>query len=500
MRARWSLLAASLFALVATVSVSAGDAQTRLAPGESFRVSARQAEATLLQVYYAGGGEWRECNASTCTTANRDWGVDSLTYTLALRFHMTRDRRLVSTLRALTQTAPMYPAPCASSSNCGSWSDAPEWDAVALLDEYAATGDQAALTKAEAAFAFVAHASVYALGACSQIDYQQPGGGANQLKTLETDSNLIKAALLLYRATHLASFLEAARAHYAASRTYFFEPKTSLYTVYVFDNGETCTQLPRRFFASVNGNMIWNGVELFHDTGIRSYLDQATATAKAADRGLSDGRGIFTDLQAENDVVEPLVEGMDALAEEHQTFARDWIVRNAAAALSARTADGSFGRFFDGPPPATTVTAWQTNGGLAAEIAAASLAPNTVIPPTTAWAGAVLVHHQITAVPATLGFHGSGIALIGTLGEDCCESGHARVLIDGRETFDATGIWQNKSSLGTSIENTVLFAWRWPSAGPHSLTFEPGIDDPKEGGPFLHLQAFELLGAHPVHR
>lgn len=538
MRARGSILAASLVAVIATVSVSAGDGQagppvlaassrqyrsleadrltlrTTLAafrsplatlgvgatPGESFLVAGRRAEATLLRVFYAGAGEWRECDLSTCATGNRDWGVDSLTYTLALRFDTSRNRRLLGPLRALIRTAPMYPAPCLGSSTCNSWSDVPEWDAIALLDEYAATGDRAALTKARAAFAFVEHSGAYALGACSRIDFQQPGGGANRLKTLETDSNLIKAALLLYRATHLRTYLAAARTHYAASRAYFLDPTSNLYTVYVFDNGLSCVQLPHRFFASVNGNMIWNAVELFRDTGARAYLDQAIATAKAVGRALSDGRGIFTDLQAENDIVEPLVEGMDALAGEHQTFARDWIVRNAAAALSERAPDGSFGRFFDGPPPETTVTAWQTNGGLAAEISAASLATNTVIPTMRAWAGAVLVHHEIAAMPTTLRFRGSGIALFGTLGEHCCESGHARLLIDGRETFDATGIWQNKSSLGTSIDNTVLFAWRWPTAGQHSLTFEPGTENPKEGGSFLHLQAFELLGPHSGRR
>ena len=31
----------------------------------------------------------------------------------------------------------------------------PEWDAIALMDEYQATGDPMALAKAEAAFAFV---------------------------------------------------------------------------------------------------------------------------------------------------------------------------------------------------------------------------------------------------------------------------------------------------------------------------------------------------------
>jgi hypothetical protein len=276
---------------------------------------------------------------------------------------------------------------------------------------------------------------------------------------------------------------------------YFLDPRVPLYTVYVVDNGYTCAQLPHRFFASVNGNMIWNGVELFRDTGARAYLNQAVATARAVDSHLADGRGVFADLQAENDIVEPMVEGMDALALQRRAFARAWILSNAAAALSARAPDGSFGRFFDGPPPATTVTAWQTNGGLAVEIAAATLAPQKAVLTTRAWAKATQVTHEIAVTPATLVFDGSGIALLGTLGENCCEPGHARVLIDGRETFDATGIWQNKSSLGSSIDHTVLFAWRWRSAGTHILTFKPGAENGKEGGTFLHLRGYELLDA-----
>ena len=138
-----------------------------------------------------------------------------------------------------------------------------------------------------------------------------------------------------------------------------------LYTVYVLRRRPRCTQLPHRFFASVNGDMIWSGAELAKDTG-QSGLPRAGARDRASRRlDLIDRRGVFADLQAENDVVEPLVEAMARLAQGGQAFARAWILRNAAAALSARTADGSFGRFFDGPPPRTTVTAWQTNGGLA---------------------------------------------------------------------------------------------------------------------------------------
>src|SRR5262249_9470351 len=187
---------------------------------------------------------------------------------------------------------------CVSASDCGSWSDVPQWDAIALMDEYEATRSAAALAKAKAAFAYVEHSSAYALGACPTIRYQQPGGGGNKLKTLETDANAIKAALLLYRATRDSQYLDAARTHYAAVRTYFLDPEVPLYSVYVFDDGTACTQVPHRFFASVNGDMIWSGLELSSDTGDRGYLGQAVATGRAVDRDLADGRGVFTDLQA----------------------------------------------------------------------------------------------------------------------------------------------------------------------------------------------------------
>jgi hypothetical protein len=459
----------------------------------TFADAGRRATTTLLQVWYAGSGAWRACNAADCATGNSDWGYDSLTYVLASRYAATHDRRLLAPLRELVQSAPTFPAPCTDVSGCDSWSDVPEWDAIALVREYAITRNPAALAKAEAAFAYVESSSAYALGACPRILYQQPGGELNRLKTLETDANLIKAAVLLFGATHRPEYVAAARSHYAAVRAYFLDSAVPLYSVYVFDDGSSCTQVPHRFFASVNGDMIWSGVELYRVTGDRAYLDQAIGTGRAVDRKLGDPRGIFTDLQAENDIVEPLVEGMTALARHRQAFARAWILRNAAAALSARTEDGSFGRFFDGPPPESTVTAWQTNGGLALEIAAAELAAGVQTTPGDAWARAATITADVGTLPASLAVRGSGIALLGTLGEQCCEAGHARVIVDGRETFDQTGIWQNKSSSGRSIPGTVLFAWRWPAAGPHTLAFEPGLENGKEGGAFLHLTGYKLL-------
>src|SRR5258707_8509173 len=133
---------------VASTVLAAGPAGGAGVP--TFAAAGRQATATLLDVWYAGGGLWRSCNASDCASGNVDWGYDSLTYALALRHAATHDSRLLTPLRELVNTAQSWPAPCASVSGCGSWSDVPEWDAIALMDEYEATGDPTALQKAEA--------------------------------------------------------------------------------------------------------------------------------------------------------------------------------------------------------------------------------------------------------------------------------------------------------------------------------------------------------------
>jgi hypothetical protein len=458
--------------------------------GSTFGSAGANASTTLIHGFFTGNGSWQLCSDATCGTSDQDWGADSLTYALSFRQRADPDPALVRVLAQLAASAPSYPAPCTGSS-CGSWSDVPQWDTIALAREYEATRDPAVLAKAETAFEFVEGSPVFSLGACPTIRYQQPYGGTNDLKTLETDGNAIKAALLLYRDSGAANYLLIARQRYEAARRYFLDPKVPLYTAYVFDNGKTCTQLPHRFFASVNGDMIWNGLELSRDTGAPQYLGQAIATARAVAADLDDSRGIFVDLQAENDVVEPLVEAMFALAaDEHLAFARNWIFRNASAALGARAPSGAFGRFFDGPAPTTTVTAWQTNGGLALEIAAAALAPNRTASEPRAWTGSVYVGAAITETPAQLTFSGSGIALVGTLGERCCESGHLRVFVDGQQTFDETGIWQDKSSAGISIPGTVLFAWRWPKPGRHTIRFEAGVPNKKEGTSFVDIQGY----------
>lgn len=440
---------------------------------------------------YAGGGLWKTCLRDDCSRVNRDWGADALTYALYLRWKTTRDAGLVPIFRALVATAPAHGA--CRRRRCTEWSDVLEWDAIAAMREYAVTGEAVALNRAKAAYAAVEGTAAYGGGACPDIRYQRPFGGGGGLKTLETDANAVKAALLLHATTRERRYLDDAKARYAAIRRNFLDPAVPLYTVYVFDDGKRCAQAARRFFASVNGDMIWNGLTLAEATHDSIYRDESIATAHAVDRRLSDAGGIYADLQAENDVAEPLIEAMYELA-VHQpgrgAFARAWVLRNAAAAVGARRADGTYGRFFDGPPPAAPATAWQTNGGLALAIAAAALAPNQAARKTNDWgdAGSKPVSVVTGHLPASVAFTGSGIALIGTLGERCCESGHARLRIDGKETFDRTGVWQNKSSSGRSLPDSVLLAWRWPKAGKHVIELLPGEYNAKEGDSFVHVQ------------
>ncbi len=447
--------------------------------------------SALLSAFYTGAGTWYACEGG-CGAHNLDWGDDALTFTLYLRWATHPDPNLVPIFAALASTAASH-ASCGGP-GCGDWSDVPEWDAIADEREFEVTGDVSALSLSKQAYASVRDSDAYALGACPSIRYQLAFGGGGGLKTLETDSNAIKAALLLWKATGAENYLDDARTAYAAVRRYYLDPLLPLYTVYVYDDGVLCAQLPARFFASVNGNMIWNGVMLASATGDPSYLDDATQTAQAVDGSLSDGRSIFVDLQAENDVVEPLVEAFYTLAVDGQVgMARAWILKNAQAAISAaRTIDGLFGRFFDGPVPTATITAWQANGGLALAIAAAALAPDDVVPPGVGWSGAPSIDRDIATLPSSLAFAGSGVALFGTLGEQCCEPGHASVAIDGA-TVEQTGIWQNKSSAGRAFADTILFAWRWPSPGAHVLEFGPSTTNVKEGGPFLHVGRYVVL-------
>lgn len=465
-------------------AASAADPPAR--PG-TYAALARRALVTLEQEYYNGAGRWNLCVPSQCGAGNRDWGADSLTYVLYLHWLLSRDPAIAPMMNALTATAPR--------SHSGV-SDVPLWDSIAAAHEYQITRNPEALRHAEAYFGYVADSQQFAVGACSGILYQRSYGGSTQLKTLETDANYIKAAVLLYQITHQRSYLTQAEQHYQAVRQYYLSPGTSLYTVYVFDNGTSCTQVPAQYFGSVNGLMIWNGYTLGQLTGQRAYLNEAIATAQDVAANLGDGTGVYADLQAENDLTEPLIESMYLLAVHGQRFARHWLLAAASASagdINART--GAYGRFFDGPPSAAPVTAWQGSGGLALAQVAAALDPQGRPTDPRFWAGASFVRNNLamSKSPVSFSFTGRAVAIIGTIGEHCCTDGHAQVFIDGTQTFDQTGIWQNKSSSGRPLPDSVLFAWRWPRPGQHMIEIGPTAANAKQGGSFFHMIGYYVV-------
>jgi hypothetical protein len=484
--------------LTALLGVACAPAPPRIHPAlpaaSTYADSGDQVVAALRQDLWAGAGQWFACDGG-CGQGNADWGNDALTDVLYFRWMLTSDPSLVPMFSSLIDSATVYGTDACNDIYCFDWSDKPEWDAIAEEREFEVTNDSRALALAEDAYRHVRNFAGYVGGACPDVLFQRPGGGGGGLKTLETDSNLVKAALLLWQQTDDPGYLADATGMYAAIRRNFLDASLPLYSVYLFDDGSECRPVPRRFFASVNGNMIWAGQALAEATGDAAYLDDAQATAAAVDTELSDGRGVYANLLAENDVVEPLVEGMYQLATRGAVAsARDWLLRNADAALrNARVPDGLYSRFFDGPPQAAAITDFQSNGGMALAVAAASLDPTHAVAPQSDWSHAATVTQDIDTLPSSFSFTGSGVALIGTLGEQCCEAGHAGLAIDGVPTVDGTGIWQNKSSTNESFDDAVLFAWQWPAPGAHTLTFNVPDTNAKEGGPFLHVRRVLLL-------
>jgi hypothetical protein len=186
----------------------------------------------------------------------------------------------------------------------------------------------------------------------------------------------------------------------------------------------------------------------------------------------------------------------DLAAFGHQSFARRWLLAAASAsAASVAPGTGAFDRFFDGPPVRAPVTAWQVNGGLALAQAAGSLDPAGRPAHRRFWAGARFVADNVRMAggPVQVSFAGRAVAIIGTIGEVCCEPGHAQVLVDGTQTFDQTGIWQNKSPAGVPLPRSVLFAWRWPGPGRHTIQIAPAVSNAKQGGSYFHMIGYYVV-------
>ncbi len=461
--------------------------------GPTYATLAQKSIYMLEHTFYDRHGLWHMCvPVKLCNTKNMDWGADNLTYDLYLRWQVDKDPTVVPLLARLARTALWWvPARFGSSDNIA-------WDAIAEVREYQVTGRKIALDKAEVALARLnAGPSGFAVGACPEIDYQWPFGHRDfGLKTLETDSNYVKAALLLYQVTKNTAYLYDAEVKYAAIRQYYLSGSTSLYTDFVFDNGKTCQAVPRFFLGSVNGNMIWNGATLAVDTGDAGYAQEAIATAHAVIDHLSDDAGVYNPLFTDIDVDEPLIEAMyDLAAVYHQTFARNWLLTTASAAGGDFNSRYEFGRFYDGPPPSGAVTSWEENGGIALMTAAAGLDGTGRPAGFGFWQHAAWVPDNLYLTGASLPIHftGRAIAIMGTIGDVCCRAGHAWVAVDGVPAFSNVGIWQNRSSPARRLNNQVLFAWRWRRSGPHTITILPASYNPLEGGSYFHMTGYLMV-------
>ncbi len=101
-----SLLLLTTFLLVISTIITGvlhrAPAPARAAP--TYADYGRQAITNLIQDFYTNG-RWKNC-MSGCSAGNIDWGADSLTYTLFLRWHINHhDPSVVAYLRTLTATA-----------------------------------------------------------------------------------------------------------------------------------------------------------------------------------------------------------------------------------------------------------------------------------------------------------------------------------------------------------------------------------------------------------
>src|SRR5262249_738869 len=164
-------------------------------PAPTYTALATRSARMLETTFYNGLGLWRMCDPAICNTKNRDWGADSLTNLLYFRWLIAHDRTVLPILRTLAGTAHTW-----IDGERGS-SDSVMWDAVANVRMYQATGSKAALAKAEAALRWLGTVRGLGTGACPNVDYQWPFGYKSHLKTIETASNYVKAALLLYKIT-----------------------------------------------------------------------------------------------------------------------------------------------------------------------------------------------------------------------------------------------------------------------------------------------------------
>lgn len=485
-----SFLRQTLVAVMVTIALvtpASGEAAEASAPAVSFAQMGEVAASTLVTVFYRGKGVWwldAAAAGGTGRNSSHDWGADSMIYAAWLRWTTVQDARVPKIMAEMQQSSVDY------AKGSMRWSDVPMWDSIADSREFDVLKTvrpalaAKALEKAKSAFAYVdadTQHCQFARGAAPTIDFQT--AKRPHYKTLETDGNYIKAAILLYDETGDPQYLARAERKYAAVRTYFLDPTVPLYTLEGSDDGTTWSPHPRLFFSSINGIMLWNSYRLGLLTKKSAYTQDAVASLHAIVDHLADATGIFESLEAEWDTHEPMVEAMWMLAKSGDAavapIASRWITANATAAASSVADDGLRDRFFGGIAPLVThppagqparVTAWQEAGGFALAMAAADLAGRTTAA-TDYWRGATYhaLDLAVGEAPQSITCTARAITLIGPL-----EAGrrHVLVSIDGVPLESQMGIFPTCEQ---RCPNAVLFAWRWPTGGSHTILLTPDV-------------------------
>ena len=148
-----------------------------------------------------------------------------------------------------------------------------EWVALALVEAYELTGDNADLDRAEKTFRFVMSG-----------EDKQLGGGLfwheQEKKSKNTCSNgpTIVAALRLYAVTHKADYLDTAKRLYLWTNAHL-QDTDGLY----WDNVKLDGRVEKTKFTYNTALMLRANALFYEITGEKKYLDEAERVAKAAE-------------------------------------------------------------------------------------------------------------------------------------------------------------------------------------------------------------------------
>ncbi len=167
------------------------------------------AEQTLLRVFYAGHGTWRDCDRTM--TASRAIGAQTrLPGALYLRWNATHNQHIRTVMRQLLESTPRYPAAC-QAAPCSAWSDTAAWDAgrSCAKGRSAAIGERPSRVPCRLC-AFPLRRAALPEAPAGTFRYQAPQPSGLRAKTLETGANAIKAWLLLYQTTREKRYLDEA--------------------------------------------------------------------------------------------------------------------------------------------------------------------------------------------------------------------------------------------------------------------------------------------------